>query len=119
MSMLIEKVVYTNGIVDDCDIVMAKSGEYRSSQDYLEGYVKERIEKADETKYIIWSELQEDFKDWYIQLYGTKVPRGQELKDYMNKKFGKPQRILDGEKRKQGWLGITLSTNDDEDNFNV
>jgi len=117
MSMLIEIVIKTKGNVEDCDIVLAKSGEYRNSQDYLEGYVKERIEKADQTKFVIWSDLQEDFKDWYIELYGSKVPRGQELKDYMNKKFGKPQRILDGEKRKQGWIGITICQDNSEDNF--
>tara|TARA_Y100000741_G_scaffold303214_1_gene245064 strand:+ start:5982 stop:8714 length:2733 start_codon:yes stop_codon:yes gene_type:complete len=117
MSMLIERVKDTQGNVEDCDIVLSKSGEYRSSQDYLEGYVKERIEKSDDTKFVIWSDLQEDFKDWYIQLYGSKVPRGQELKDYMNKKFGKPQRILDGEKRKQGWIGISICLDECEDNF--
>ena len=107
MSMLIERVKITQGTVNDCETVLAKSGEYRSSQDYLDGYVKERIEKTDETKFIIWSELQEDFKDWYISLYGGKVPRGQELKDYMNKKFGKPQRILDGENgNKDGLVSV-------------
>ena len=117
MSMLIERVKITQGTVNDCETVLAKSGEYRSSQDYLDGYVKERIEKTDETKFIIWSELQEDFKDWYISLYGGKVPRGQELKDYMNKKFGKPQRILDGEKRKQGWIGISIKSDENDDTF--
>ena len=117
MSMLIERVKITQGTVDDCETVLAKSGEYRNSQDYLDGYVKERIEKSDETKFVIWSELQEDFKDWYISLYGGKVPRGQELKDYMNKKFGKPQRILDGEKRKQGWIGISIKSDESDDTF--
>ena len=102
--MLIERVKITQGAVDDCETVLAKSGEYRSSQDYLDGYVRERIEKKDETGFVIWSELQEDFKDWYISLYGGKVPRGQELKDYMNKKIRKPQRIVDGENENKDGL---------------
>lgn len=118
ISMLVDIVIKSNGIVQDCPMVMTKSGEYRSSQDYLAGYVTERLEKTtDQSKYIVWSELQEDFKDWYIQLYGMKVPKGQELKEYMTKKYGKPQRVMEGNTNKQAWLGLTLSSYGESDNF--
>ena len=63
----------------DRDIVLSKSNEYRSSQDYLSGYIQERIEiTEDELNYVTWSEIQEDSKDWFTELYGNKLPKGQE-----------------------------------------
>ena len=76
-------------------------------------------EKNDTESYVTWSELYEDFKDWYTELFGNKVPKGQELKDFMTKKCGKPKRVLDGNVKKQAWVGWTLQCYDKEDNFGV
>ena len=120
MSMLIEIVLQTNGIVKDRDIVLSKSNEYRSSQDYLSGYIQERIEiTEDELNYVTWSEIQEDFKDWFTELYGNKLPKGQELKEFLTKKFGKPQRIKDNPTgtNKQAWKKLMLTSYNKDDNF--
>lgn len=120
MAMLVDIVKTTKGNVTDCDIVLAKSGEYRHSQDYLAGYLKERLQqKNDADSYVTWSELYEDFKDWYTELFGNKIPKGQELKDFMTKKCGKPKRVLDGNVKKQAWIGWTLQCYEKDDNFMV
>lgn len=119
LSILVEKVQETNGIVSDCDIVLSKSGEYRNSQDYLSGFVNERLEIGTDEEYVTWSELQEDFKDWYMELYGQKVPKGQELKDYMSKKFGKPVRVTEVNVKKQAWKKFKLISHHVNDTFNV
>ena len=120
MSMLINVALETNGIVKDRDIVLSKSNEYRSSQDYLSGYIQERIEiTEDELNYVTWTEIQEDFKDWFTELYGNKLPKGQELKDFLTKKFGKPQRIKDNPTgtNKQAWKKLILTSYNKDDNF--
>lgn len=118
ISMLVNKVLDTKGIVTDRDIVLSKSNEYRSSQDYLSGYINERISIVeDDSVYITWSEVQEDFKDWFMQLYGNKVPKGQELKEFLIKRFGKLQRVNENGTNKQAWKNITLILYEKEDNF--
>lgn len=117
ISMLINIAIETKGNVQDCDLVLAKSGEYRQSQDYLAAYINERIEKQDDSVHLTWSELHEDFKDWYLQLYGSKIPKGQEVKDFIKKKFGKPQRVLDGTTKKEAWIGLTLQSYSNNDTF--
>ena len=44
-AMLVEKAFETNGNVKDCNIVMAKSNEYRQDQDYISQFCSERIYK--------------------------------------------------------------------------
>ena len=120
ISMLINIVLETKGIVNDRDIVLAKSNEYRSSQDYLSGYIQERIQITnDVSNHVTWSEVQEDFKDWFTELYGNKVPKGQELKEFLTKKFGKPQRVQDYNTNtsKQAWKKIILTSHNKIDNF--
>ena len=120
ISMLINIVLETKGIVNDRDIVLSKSNEYRSSQDYLSGYIQERIQVTnDDSIHITWSEVQEDFKDWFTELYGNKLPKGQELKEFLTKKFGKPQREQDFNTNtsKQAWKKLALTAYDKVDNF--
>jgi hypothetical protein len=33
-------------------------------------------------------EAYEGFKTWYIQNYGKDIPKGKELKEYMDKRYG-------------------------------
>ena len=120
ISMLINIVLETKGIVNDRDIVLSKSNEYRSSQDYLSGYIQERIQITDDdSNHVTWSEVQEDFKDWFTELYGNKLPKGQELKEFLTKKFGKPQRVHDYNTNtsKQAWKKLSLTSYDKVDNF--
>ena len=43
MHMLVERAFKTNGLVQDCSVVKAKSDEYRISQDYIAQFIAEKI----------------------------------------------------------------------------
>lgn len=91
MSKLIEIAKNTKGNVEDCDIVVQKSGQYRQGQDYLTEFVTEKIEVQEGEK-IQKGEVYSEFKQWYNMQYGRKVPQGKELYDFLDKKFGKYSR---------------------------
>jgi putative DNA primase/helicase len=89
-SMLVKRAFETNGLVEDCDIVMSASNKYRKGQDHIAAYVSERIEKIEGHK-VAKKGLGDDFKLWFSQEQGNqqKLPKLQELYEYMDKKFGK------------------------------
>ena len=100
-AMLVKRAFETNGIVEDCEIVMSASNKYRKGQDHIAGYVNERIEKV-EGRMIPKRGLSSDFKLWFTQEHGTqKSPKLQELYDYMDKKFGVY-------KDNKGWMNVTF-----------
>jgi P4 family phage/plasmid primase-like protien len=98
-SMLVNRAFETNGIVEDCEIVMSASNKYRKGQDHIAAYVNERIEKVEGHK-IGKSGLSRDFKDWFQREQGTnqKIPKVQELYDFMDKKFGNH--------KEKGWFHV-------------
>ena len=101
-SMLVKRAFETEGIVKDCDMVMAASNEYRKGQDFIAGFVMENIEKTTNMKdRIKKNELSNHFKIWFQQEQGNrKMPKGHELYDYMDKKFG-PHKST-------GWHGVKI-----------
>jgi putative DNA primase/helicase len=90
-SMLVERLLKTKGHVDDCDIVQASSNRYRQGQDHISAYVDEMIIKTGIiTDKVRKGELTNDFKQWFQNSQGVrKQPKGIELYEYMDKKFGK------------------------------
>ena len=113
MSMLVEIAFKNQGNVNDCNMVMASSEQYREGQDYLAEFVKEHI-KREEGCSIKKTELRETFKQWYISNYDRNVPKVSEINEYMNKRYGccKPGK---------GWLNVRIVYEEDEeeeiDNF--
>ena len=107
MSMLIEVVKKTQGNVEDCKMVMAKSNEYRDGQDYLAEFVKEKIIENAEGK-IKKQELYNEFKEWYTLQHGRNIPKGRELYQFMDKKFGR---------YKNGWHGVEVQYDMEEEEF--
>ena len=102
-SMLVKMAFEKQGIVTDCDIVKASSDSYRQGQDHISAFVNERI-IIKEGKNITQSELSEEFKAWYSEQQGTKkIPKGIELYEYMDKKFGKM-------KKGTGWMNVSMVT---------
>ena len=101
MSMLIQKAFITKGKVEDCSIVMASSNKYRQGQDHIAAFVSGMIIKKVGAK-VQQRELIETFKQWFQEQQGSrKVPKGVELCEYMDKKFGKL--------RKEGfWSNIAI-----------
>ena len=98
-AMLVEIIFKTDGRVIDCDEVLASSQKYKEQQDHFAGFLKERIRKH-ETGLLKKSDVNEEFQEWFSELYGGKVPSGRELYEYLEKKLGRPTR--------RGWKGYTL-----------
>jgi P4 family phage/plasmid primase-like protien len=89
MAMLVERAVATEGMVQDCDMVMKSSNSYRQSQDYISEFISDKI-VSDPAGTISKNELTAEFSIWYQGAYGTK--NGSNIKDvqaFMDKKFGK------------------------------
>ncbi len=91
MAMLVERAFETQGIVEDCDMVLASSAQYRADQDYLAEYVKDQIVE-NPVKTILVSDLKRQFKAWYESHYDKKtMPKLKEIENYVTKKYGKPK----------------------------
>ena len=115
MSMLVDLAFKTEGTVQDCDIVLEASNKYRQGQDHLSAFVLEKVlhTKINSDK-IKKNELSHEFKKWFEQEHGQrKQPRGCELNDYMDKRFGKS--------KISGWVGVKIiypeESSDEMDNL--
>jgi len=105
-SMLVKRVFETQGKVEICDIVRSSSNKYRQGQDHIAGFVAEMICKK-EGKKIAKRELMEQFKIWFQdQQGGRRAPKGVELQEFMDKKFGKA--------RRDGWHNVEINYPDSE-----
>ena len=106
MAMLVKKAFETDGKVRTCAAVTASSNKYRNTQDYLSEFLRDKIRPADEDTYIKKTEVYEEFKKWYIVQHGKNIPKGNELYEYMTKKFGKLTT--------KGWRKCRILYDDDE-----
>jgi P4 family phage/plasmid primase-like protien len=108
MSMLVERAYKTGGIVKDCDTVLRASKKKREDNDYLAGFVRDKVRRKDGNT-IKKTELLQEFKIWYLASNpGSKtIPKGKEIIDYMNIKFG--------ECGKNGWRNTELNYEQDDD----
>ena len=99
-SMLVNRVFDTQGKVEICDIVKASSDRYRQGQDHIAAFVAEMIGRKEGAK-IAKRELMEQFKIWFQdQQGGRRAPKGVELQEFMDKKFGKS--------RRDGWHNVEI-----------
>jgi len=108
-SMLVKRAFETDGIVKDCETVMNASNKYRKHEDHILGFISEKIVKTGDPKdRIKKSELIQEFKKWFEESQGSrKIPKGEELYQNMNKKFG--------DAKTTGWHGIKIIYPSDED----
>jgi len=90
-SMLVKIAFETNGVVEDCQSVMASSEKYKLQQDYFAQFFEERIVKV-ATGTIKRKDMNNEFIEWYTELYGGRVPKGKDLYEFMEFKLGKPDR---------------------------
>jgi phage/plasmid-associated DNA primase len=100
--MLVQRAFDTDGHVEDCDIVMASSNKYRQGQDHIAAFIEEMISKTGVNgDRIKKTELSEEFKRWFQASQGMrKMPKGTELYEFMDKKFGKC--------KSTGWHGVKI-----------
>jgi len=106
LSMLVEIAYEKQGVVNDCEEVLASSKEYREGQDVLTLFAKDKILKKKDGK-VKKFELYETFKGWYIPQYGRGVPKSREIYEYMDKRFGRF--------RKGGWHNIEINYEDENE----
>lgn len=104
ISKLIEICFKTNGNVTDCKQVLSASDEYRDGQDYLSEFVKDKIIRLQGGK-IKKTELMEAFRQWYTINHGRGTPKGKELCDFMDKRYGN---------YKNGWHNVSIIYDEDE-----
>lgn len=112
-SMLVKRAFENQGIIEPCDIVKASSNKYREGQDHISAFINEKVVKKDgkdkdgNDYFIKKSELCSEFKGWFNDEQGSrKMPKGSELYEYMDNKYGKS-----GKNKKTGnvgWSGVTL-----------
>jgi len=109
-SMLVKIAFETDGNVPDCEYIINASNKYRNGQDHIAAFVKENLLKTGDNKdRIRKQELANHFKFWFTQEQGNKkMPKGEELYMYMDKKFGfhKPT----------GWHGVKILYPDESNN---
>jgi P4 family phage/plasmid primase-like protien len=108
-SMLVKRAFESGGVVEDCDYVMAASNKYRNGQDNIAAFVAENVEKTGiATDKIKKNELSNQFKMWFLQEQGgRKMPKGQELYQYMDKRYGANSNSC--------WTGVKMKYPDQED----
>ena len=109
-SMLVRRAFETDGNVEDCETVLQASKEYRNGQDHIAAFISDRIRKTKDTnsKPIKKTSLLEEFKLWFQQEQGSrKLPKGEEIYEIMNKKFGPCG--------KKGWSGIEFIQDEPEE----
>jgi P4 family phage/plasmid primase-like protien len=108
-SMLVKRAFETGGIVADSETVLNASNKYRKGQDHIAAFVSDKIIKTSNTKDKIGKRgLQEAFKQWFEITQGSRrVPKGEELFEYMNKKFGQCKTT--------GWHGVKFIEPEEEE----
>ena len=88
MSMLVDITFKTNGIVKDCEKVLASSKEYRSGQDVIIKFITEKTKQC-EGKKIQKGALTEEYGQWFRVNFGKRPPKMSKLFEAMDQKFGK------------------------------
>ena len=88
MAMLVDIVFKTNGIVNDCEKVLASSNEYRSGQDVIIKFITEKTRQT-EGKKIQKGALTEEYGQWFRVNFGKRPPKMSKLFAAMDQKFGK------------------------------
>ena len=91
MSLLVEKAISTDGLVKICNAVKSSSSSYRNTQDYYSEFVTDKVKKSPGSK-VKETSLYEVFKGWYQLHHGKNIPKGRELFEFINKKFGRKER---------------------------
>jgi P4 family phage/plasmid primase-like protien len=104
MSMLVERVFKTNGMVTDCAFVKKTIESYRIQEDLITSFINRMIIKCEGNK-LQHRELCEQFK-LYCHTFNSnkKLPNGIELCEVMDKRFGK--------RSSGGWKNIQINYDD-------
>jgi len=87
---------------------MSNSDQHREKLDYFTAFAKEKIIKTTGGK-IKKNELLETFKMWFNTNYGKGMPKGKEITEFMDKRYGVYNK---------GWHNVSIIYDEEED-FNM
>ena len=104
MTLLIEKAYKLQGIVNDCEAVLSNSDKHREKQDFMAEFTKDKIKTVAGSR-IKKTELLETFKQWYTTNYGKNIPKGREVFEFMDRRFGE---------YKNGWHNAAIIYDEEE-----
>jgi P4 family phage/plasmid primase-like protien len=110
-SMLVKLAFENDGNLEMCETIANSSNKYRKGQDHITAFISEKVLKTDNPKEKIKkTELISEFKKWFEESQGSrKIPKGEELYEIMNKKFGQP--------KSTGWHGIKILYPEEEEDI--
>jgi len=98
-------VTVYRAVPKDAPAVIESSEKYRNSQDYINEFIRDKIRKVD-GHYVKKTEMYESFKVWYIEHYDRNIPKGNEIYEVFDKKYGKYTT--------KGWKNISIIYNHDD-----
>lgn len=87
LSMMIERVLKTNGRVNDCDIVLKASNDYKHKQDVISQFIEEKIVRSP-GEHMKKTAVNNEFRVWHESNFGTKGPQSKELHSYLDRIYG-------------------------------
>jgi len=108
LSMLVHIVFETDGVVNDCDVVMEESNKYRISQDHLMDFIQNRIiDDDDPDVYMTKITLKNEYDIYCQQNNILKKQRMNIVYEEVTKNYGVLTRL--------GWRGIKITQDGYED----
>jgi len=91
-AMLVKRTMSTHGDVQECVDVLGRSNEYRSSQDSILEFIRDKVRRTDDPGFkVTKSDLSSEFSTWHTATYGRGGPTARDLYDYFAKEFGRPK----------------------------
>ena len=85
--MLIERVLKTNGRVNDCEIVLKASNDYKHKQDVISQFIEEKIARTP-GEHMKKTAVNNEFRVWHESNFGTQGPQSKELHSYLDRIYG-------------------------------
>jgi len=124
-GMLVKRAFEKRGEVSNCIVVKNRTDQYRRESDYIASFVLDKIKRekdGDKPSVLRMSDIHEEFKLWYnLHAPKEKLPKINEIKEYIINKFGKMSSDVNG------WAGLILirendgakTNNDDDDDLSI
>ena len=86
LSMLVETIFKTKGVVERCKVVDEEVRKYKSREDHIQQFIDSKIHVS-EGNILKQRDLGVEFKEWYQDKFGAKIKRMQDLYDAMDKAY--------------------------------
>lgn len=88
LSMLVETILETKGIVERCDIIDEEVRKYKSREDHIQQFMDSKIHVS-QGNVLKQRDVGIEFKEWYKDKFGGAIRRMQDLYDAMDKDYTK------------------------------